>query len=180
MSSRHRRIDPAHSALAWPASAASAWPIAALVKRMLQLFRERLDDRLRPYSITSAQFHILATLEQEPGISGARLARQCHVTPQTTQVLLRGVEDNAWILRKKHPENERILLATLSPAGKRILARSRAAVSEVYSQMMEGLPAKEVHILETLLSYCVANLESSRPSGKPKLPLSETGRSAIK
>jgi len=147
---------------------------------MLQLFRERLDDRLRPYGITSAQFHILATLEQEPGISGATLARQCHVTPQTTQVLLRGVEANAWILRRKHPENERILLATLTPAGKRVLARSRAAVSQVYEQMMEGLSSQEAHILEILLSYCVANLESSRSPGKPKPPLSGTNHSTIK
>jgi DNA-binding MarR family transcriptional regulator len=84
------------------------------------------------------------------------------VTPQTTQVLLRGIEKNGWIVRARHPENERILLATLTPAGKRILARSRTAVGKVYAQMLNGLAAKDLRALESLLSQCAANLESGR------------------
>jgi MarR family transcriptional regulator, organic hydroperoxide resistance regulator len=140
----------------------SSYPIASLVKRLLQLFRDTLDERLSPWGVTAAQLHVLAKLEHEPGISGARLARTCMVTPQTTQVLLRGIEENGWIRRTKHPENERILLATLTPTGKRILARSRTAVGKVYAQMLDGLAAKDVHALESLLSHCAANLESGR------------------
>ncbi len=138
------------------------YPIASLVKRLLHLFRERLDEKLRPCGVTAAQLHVLAKLDHEPGISGARLARACMVTPQTTQVLLRGIEKNGWIVRTRHPENERILLATLTPPGKRILARSRTAVGQIYSQMLDGLAAKDVSALESLLSQCAANLESGR------------------
>jgi DNA-binding MarR family transcriptional regulator len=138
------------------------YPIASLLKRLMQLFREELDDKLRPWGVTAAQLHVLAKLDHEPGISGAKLARACMVTPQTTQVLLRGVEKNGWIVRTKHPENERILLATLTPSGKRILAKSRTAVGQIYAQMLDGVAAKDVHVLESLLSQCAANLESSR------------------
>src|SRR5271170_8493019 len=103
---------------------ATNYPVAVLVKRLLQLFREGLDEKLRPYGVTAAQLHVLAKLDHEPGISGAKLARTCMVTPQTTQVLLRGIETNGWIVRTKHPENERVLQATLTPTGKRVLARS--------------------------------------------------------
>src|SRR5271154_4545919 len=133
----------------------SSYPVAALVKRVLQLFRETLDEKLRPHGVTAAQLHVLAKLDYEPGISGARLARACMVTPQTTQVLLRGIEKNGWILRKKHPENERILLATLTPSGKRILARSRTAVGRIYRQMLRDLGAQDVRALEALLAQCV-------------------------
>lgn len=142
----------------------SSYPVAALVKRVFQLFRETLDEKLRPFGVTTAQLHVLAKLDHEPGISGAKLARACMVTPQTTQVLLRGIEKNGWILRTKHPENERILLATLTPAGKRVLARSRTAVGRIYKQMLRDLAAQDVRALETLLSQCVANLESGRTS----------------
>src|SRR5271165_5577174 len=120
------------------------YPIASLVKRVLHLFRDTLDEQLRPYGVTAAQLHVLAKLDHEPGISGARLARACMVTPQTTQVLLRGIEANGWIVRIRHPENERILLATLTPSGKRILARSRTAVGRIYAQMLDGIAAKDV------------------------------------
>jgi DNA-binding MarR family transcriptional regulator len=138
------------------------YPVASLVKRLLQLFREGLDEKLRPWGVTAAQLHVLAKLEHEPGISGARLARACMVTPQTTQVLLRGIEENGWIRRTKHPENERILLAHLTPSGKRILARSRTAVGQVYDQMLDGLATRDVRVLEGLLGHCAANLESGR------------------
>jgi DNA-binding MarR family transcriptional regulator len=139
-----------------------SYPIAVQLKRVLQLFRETLDEALRPYGVTSAQLKVLATLEQEPGISGARLARQFLVTPQTTQVLLRGIEANGWIERRQHPENSRILLATLTPAGKRLLGRSRTAVGKIYARMLQGLSAKEVRELEELLGRCEANLGPSR------------------
>ena len=117
--------------------------------------------------MTAAQLHVLAKLEHEPGISGARLARACMVTPQTTQVLLRGIEKNGWIRRTKHPENERILLATLTPSGKRILARSRTAVGQIYDQMLDGLATRDVRVLEILLTHCATNLESGRTASSP-------------
>src|SRR5271166_50043 len=95
----------------------SNYPVASLVKRLLHLFKERLEEELRPYGATAAQLPILFALEREPGVSGAKLARVCTVTPQTVQVLLRGIEANGWIVRSKHPENERILLARLTPDG---------------------------------------------------------------
>ncbi len=138
------------------------YPVASLVKRVLHLFREVLDEKLRPWGVTAAQLHVLAKLQQEPGISGASLARTCMVTPQTTQVLLRGIEKNGWVVRRKHPENERILLATLTLSGKRVLARSRTAIGQIYEEMLRDMAAKDVRALEALLSQCLANLESSR------------------
>jgi DNA-binding MarR family transcriptional regulator len=145
----------------------TSYPIASLTKRLLHLFRDSLDERLRPGGVTAAQLGVLAKLEHEPGISGASLARACMVTPQTTQVLLRGIEKNGWIARARHPENERILLATLTPSGKRILAKSRTAVGEIYAQMLNGLAAKDARLLESLLSQCAANLESNRTGTTP-------------
>ncbi len=142
----------------------SSYPITTLVKRVLHLFRDGLDEKLRPWGVTAAQLHVLAKLEYEPGISGARLARACMVTPQTTQVLLRGIEKNGWIRRTKHPENERILLANLTPSGKRVLARSRTAVGQVYEQMLDGLATRDLRALEALLTHCATNLEAGRTS----------------
>jgi MarR family transcriptional regulator, organic hydroperoxide resistance regulator len=142
----------------------TTYPIAALLKRVLNRFRDSLDEKLRPFGVTSAQLHLLAALDREPGVSGARLARSCMVTPQTTQVLLRGIEANGWIHRRKHPENERILQASLTPSGERILARSRIVIGEIYSRMLDGLAPEEVQHLATLLSRCELNLELVRAS----------------
>ena len=145
-----------------PEERTNSYPLASLFKRVLQLFREALDEKLRPFGVTAAQLQALARIDYEPGISGASLARACMVTPQSTQVLLRGIEKNGWVRRTRHPENERILLATLTPSGKRVLARSRTAINDVYEQMLHDFPPMDVHALEALLLRCSANLEAGR------------------
>lgn len=134
--------------------------IVVLLKHTMHRFREVLDDALRPYGITAAQLQVLAMLGREPGISGAKLARICMVTPQTTQALIAAGEANGWIRREKHPENERILQATLTAKGRAILSRSREAVAAVHSQMLRDFSRGEVDALEALLSRCVRNLEN--------------------
>ena len=69
-------------------------------------------------------------------------------------------------MRSKHPENERILLARLTPAGRRILARSRTVIGDIYDTMLEGLSPGEVRELQGLLSRCATSLESSRPAAQ--------------
>src|ERR1700744_2396385 len=46
--------------------------VLKLTRRMNVLFRDRLEERLRPLSITSAQLQLLAALTKEPGTSGPR------------------------------------------------------------------------------------------------------------
>src|ERR1700744_3690422 len=57
-------------------------------RRRNVVFRDLLEERLRPLSITSAQLQLLAALTKEPGTSGAHISRYCQVTPQTTHALL--------------------------------------------------------------------------------------------
>ncbi len=137
--------------------------VASLLKRVLYQFRDSLDDALRPHGITASQLHVLAMLDRQPGISGAKLARLCMVTPQSMQALVTTVEANGWIERIRHPENERILLATLTAQGEKILTRARRAVHAIESRMLKSFPPAEIRKLEALLEECSANLE-------PKLP----------
>ncbi len=133
--------------------------VASLLKRVLSQFRDSLEDALRPYGITASQLHVLAMLDRQPGISGAKLARLCMVTPQSMQALITMVEASGWIVRSRHPENERILLATLTPQGEKILSRARRAVHVIESRMLKDIPPAEVCKLEGLLEECSANLE---------------------
>src|SRR5258708_39186665 len=80
---------------------------AQMMKRILIHFRSQVDERLRPQGVTTAQLQVLKVIRDEPGGSGAQLARACFVTPQSAQALLKSLEDGGWITRAKDPENER-------------------------------------------------------------------------
>jgi MarR family transcriptional regulator, organic hydroperoxide resistance regulator len=133
--------------------------VLKLTRRMTVLFRDRLEERLRPLSITSAQLQLLAALTKEPGTSGAHISRFCQVTPQTTHALLATAEQRGWVQRSPHPENAHTLLATLTPQGRRIFSRGKAIALKLQSQMLSSLTSTEVRRLEATLARLIENLE---------------------
>lgn len=80
---------------------------------------------LTPVGVTMAQLQVLTPLVDEPGMSGAQLARVRRVSPQTIHALLMATEERGWIRRSTDPENNRTLLAKLTPQGRRICAAGR-------------------------------------------------------
>jgi len=137
--------------------------VLKLTRRMTTLFRERLEEQLKPLGITAAQLQLLAALIKEPGTSGAHISRYCQVTPQTTHALLAVAEDRGWIRRSPHPENAHTLLATLTPQGRRIFTRGKTIAIRLQDQMLRTLTASEVGHLEATLMGLIENLEAQKP-----------------
>ena len=137
----------------------SAPEVLKLTRRMTTLFRERLEVQLRPLGVTAAQLQLLAALAKEPGTSGAHISRFCQVTPQTTHALLSTAEGHGWVRRSPHPENARMLLATLTPQGQRVFTRGKMLALRLQGRMLRTLTAGEVAHLETTLSQLIRNLE---------------------
>lgn len=133
--------------------------VLKLTRRMTTLFRERLEEQLRPLGITAAQLQILAALTKEPRSSGARISRFCQVTPQTTHALLAAAEKRGWVQRSPHPENSHTLLASLTPQGRRIFFRGKALAVKLQSRMLSSLTSAEVRRLEAVLVQLIDNLE---------------------
>jgi DNA-binding MarR family transcriptional regulator len=135
--------------------------VLKLTRRMTVLFRERLDESLRPLGITTAQLQVLAALTSEPGAarSGAQISRYCQVTPQTTHALLAKAEKHGWVQRAPHPENAHILLASLTVQGRRIFTRGKSIARRLQARMLRTLSQADVAHLETTLKQLIANLD---------------------
>jgi DNA-binding MarR family transcriptional regulator len=137
--------------------------VLKLTRRMTTLFRERMEEQLKPLGITAAQLQLLAALVKQPGTSGAHISRYCQVTPQTTHALLAVAEDRGWVRRSPHPENAHTLLATLTPPGRRIFMRGKTIAIRLQDQMLRTLTASEVGHLEATLMGLIENLEAQKP-----------------
>ena len=133
--------------------------VLKLASRLKMVFRDRVEERLRPLGITMAQLQVLTALVDEPGMSGAQLARVRHVSPQTIHALLMATEERGWIRRSTHPENNRTLLATLTPQGRRICARAGKIALELQFHVLSTFEANEVRRVEVLLEEMITNLE---------------------
>ena len=132
--------------------------VLKLTRRMTTLFRDRLEEQLKPLGITAAQLQLLAALVKEPGTSGAHISRFCQVTCQTTHALLAVAEERGWVRRSPHPENAHTLLATLTPPGRRVFMRGKTIAIRLQGRMLRTLSASEVKQLESVLMQLIENL----------------------
>jgi DNA-binding MarR family transcriptional regulator len=132
---------------------------AQRMKRILVAFRARLDEKLRPQGVTTAQLHVLKIIQAEPGASGAQLARACYVTPQSAQALLKHLEEDGWIRRVKDRVNDRILIAELTPRGEKLLVTAEKAAKVIEAKLWRGVPGGSVEALNAVLERCLENLE---------------------
>ena len=131
----------------------------SLVKGVLQGFRSRLDEELQPLGITTAQLRLLWAVQENPDVSGAELARLCSVTPQTGQATMARMEANGWVRRSPSPASERVLVAELTAAGRKVLMQAKRVADALNEQMWEGLSARDLAGLDSALAHAVARLE---------------------
>src|SRR3984957_127484 len=132
---------------------------AQMMKRIMVHFRSQMDEQLRPEGVTTAQLHVLKVIREESGASGAQLARACHVTPQSAQALLKGLENDGWITRTKDRVNDRILIAQLTPNGEELLQTAEKLARVIEKRLWRGVPVEAVEALNGVLAQCLENLE---------------------
>jgi DNA-binding MarR family transcriptional regulator len=94
------------------------------LKRAQQAMRLHMDRQLNDIGLNAPQYSVLASLEDEPGASNARLARRAFVTPQTMQAMLVKLEQSGLIERRPHTEHGRIQQTELTEKGFSLLAQA--------------------------------------------------------
>jgi DNA-binding MarR family transcriptional regulator len=129
-----------------------------LVKRIFIEFRTLMDEKLRPHGATTAQIRLLLAIRSAPGSSGAELARQCEVTPQSAQALIQKAEESGWITRGKDSINERIVTASLTPAGKKLLKVAERSIRNLEAKAWKDVSPRALGNLIKLFEGCLKNL----------------------
>lgn len=131
----------------------------SLAKELLQGFRTSLDHSLQPLGITTAQLRVLWAVEANPEASGAEVARNCALTPQSGQALLVRMEANGWILRRPSAASERVLVAELTANGRRLLAKAREMAESLDRELWKGVPERELRAMDAALESAVERLK---------------------
>ena len=111
------------------------------LRRTQHAVRNQLDSDLAATGLTTPQYAVLAELERSGELSASDLAREFGMSAQTLNVLVKKLEDSGLLRRSPHPAHGRILLATLTPAGRRALKRGLALAFGVQDRVLAGLSA---------------------------------------
>lgn len=141
--------------------------IGYALKRAQHALRLRVDEVLREEGLTTPQYAVLSVLDEDPGLSGAELARRSFVTPQTMNAIVTKLESAGMIERRPHPEHGRVLQAYLTEKGESLYAGARDRVVGVEERMLEGLAQEERGRLLEMLRRCTSTLEAAAAGNGP-------------
>ena len=105
----------------------------------------------------------MAVLEREGELSASELAREAGLTAQTMNVLVRGLAALGLLRRISHPDHGRILLASVTPEGRRALERGRGLALAVEDVVLSDLTTAERRTLMRCLKVIEADAVLDTP-----------------
>ena len=125
-----------------------------------EMLRKECDLLLRPLGQSESQFHILSILlrNDAPGLPQVALSRMLLVHRSNVTGLLERMEKRKWISRVADPEDGRIKLVALTPAGRKLALTADEAYQSCIEHIMTYLPSEELNRLNSLLKQLRRNL----------------------
>jgi len=135
--------------------------VGYLLRQAHQAFRAAAQAELAPLGLTLPQYSVLSVADAEPGLSGAGLARESMLTPQTTNEIISLLAAAGLLERRADASDRRLRRMTVTAAGRDLLSRARPAVHAVERRMTTSLGDADLALLRGWLTDCARNLTSS-------------------
>ncbi len=132
-----------------------------VIKRVQQVLRSRMDEKLDDVGVTTPQYAALSILEEAQGLSNAELARRCFVTPQTMHKIIVGLEAKALVERKSDPSHGRKINTHITSNGKKLLTKAHKIVEHIEHEITGKLTQEEIEQTRNNLLKCIEPLEDS-------------------
>ncbi len=138
--------------------------ISYAVARLERAIRSAIAERVRQHGLTTLQYTTLSVLHRHGApLSNAQLARRSYMTPQAMSEVIDALETKGLIRRTPHPNHGRLLPATLTPKGRRVLADCERVVDEMEDTMLADLTARERTAFRHALTSSVRALGAGFP-----------------
>ena len=132
--------------------------VGYVLKQAASALRTAMDSALRPLELSVAQYSCLEVLGQQPGVSGAELARATFVTRQSMNLVLQGLEQRGLLTRATVAPRGKALPTELTEAGREQLLSASVAVRDVERRMLGSMGPDAQRRLLADLSSCTAAL----------------------
>lgn len=120
------------------------------------------DGQLRPVGMAASHYALLMSVDAEPGLAGATLARRLNVTPQAVASLVARLVERGLIERRHHPRHPHVQELHLTGAGRDALRHADAVMESIEHEVVALLGAQQSEELRLMLE----TLASSLPSGQ--------------
>jgi len=129
-----------------------------LLRQAHQAFRAAAQAELGPVGLTLPQYSVLSVADAEPGLSGAELARESMLTPQTTNEIISLLAAAGLLERRPDARDRRLRRMFVTETGRDLLSLARSAVHAVERRMTCSFSDADLARLRGWLTDCARNL----------------------
>jgi DNA-binding MarR family transcriptional regulator len=126
-----------------------------LLKQAFYYSLTTINDAMKVHGVSTAQIGVLRQLANEPGLSGAELARRLLISPQGVQLALTALARRGLVERKQDPQHARILRAYLTGEGRNVAETVVSDAIAAHQEVFGVLTANEQQTLRELLGRVV-------------------------
>jgi DNA-binding MarR family transcriptional regulator len=134
------------------------------IRRAEQALMAHHEAVLRTYGLTMTQYTVLLALSRTDGQSGAQLARACGVSQQSMATVLNGMQTKELIARNASATHAKVMIATLTDAGRGLLDRAYQDVIVLERALTERFDTDEHRRFCEFLDRATAVLVKQTPS----------------
>jgi DNA-binding MarR family transcriptional regulator len=138
--------------------------ISYVVARLERAVRTAINERVRPYGLTTLQYTTLSVLGRRGSLSNAQLARRSYMTPQSMSEVIEALERKGLIERNQHPNHRRVMPARITATGIKVLEACDEAVDAMEEEMLRELAPAEREALYGGLVSAVRALHAGFPA----------------
>jgi DNA-binding MarR family transcriptional regulator len=126
-----------------------------LLKQAFYFSLTTVNEAVSEHGVSTAQIGVMRQLSNEPGLSGAELARRLLITPQGVQLAVKALEQRGFVERRPDPQHARILKAYLTADGRKVAAAVVSDAIAAHEAVFGVLTAQEQQTLRDLLARVV-------------------------
>jgi DNA-binding MarR family transcriptional regulator len=139
-----------------------AMRLATSIMRVQQLVLAALDAAVKPFGITFARYEVLVLLSfsQSGSLPLSKVGERLMVHPTSVTNLVDRLDAQGLVERTVDTADRRRILASLTPAGRRVLKRATAALTEIDFAVGSLQAADQEKAYELLRALRSADFES--------------------
>lgn len=143
-----------------------------LLAECLQGFERFSGESVRQSGLTPAQFDIIATLGNTPGMSYKELGERTLITKGTLTGVIERLEHKGLVARERNSDDKRSFFVRLTPAGDAMFREVFPKVIAHGKQLFTSYAAADFEALEQALGKLRLSIADPAPaSGAPPPPL---------
>lgn len=131
------------------------WSALLALQRAVHASLQALAAELADLGLAPSEINALGNLADGRGRTVTELGAEVGVRPTTLTSVLDRLERRGWLSRAAHPQDRRKVVLQLTPSGRRVAERVRAAMADLEGRALGDLDAGTVRALRTGLERLV-------------------------